>query len=230
MRRGAAITGTVKAGGKAAKGARIVAANTAEQSFEVKANSKGQFALGGLPAGNYSVFTYDRTKRYVGKSLWVPRLKAGRAENVAIKLTKKAGRLLVDLYAGSAPLRGKATVTVVSRANGQFWSANVQARLRVFAGSLPGPLQDRRPGRRQLLRQHRRGAWRQGPRRQGRVRQLPAHQARRLGDRARSSTAPTRRTAGSAAPSVTLATTRPARSSATTTTELERQVHASTAS
>ena len=75
MRRGAAITGTVKAGGKVAKGARVVAANTAEQSFEVKANGRGQFALGGLPAGNYSVFTYDRSKRYVAKSLWVPRMK-----------------------------------------------------------------------------------------------------------------------------------------------------------
>lgn len=34
-----------------AGGARIVAANTAEQSFTVNANSKGQFAVGGLPQG-----------------------------------------------------------------------------------------------------------------------------------------------------------------------------------
>ena len=126
MRRGAAITGTVKAGGKAAKGARIVAANTAEQSFEVKANGKGQFALGGLPAGSYSVFTYDRTKNVRRQEPVGAEMKAGQAENVAINLKKKAGRLLVDLYAGSAPLTGPTTVTVVSRANGQFWSAHVR--------------------------------------------------------------------------------------------------------
>ena len=72
MHRGAAITGVVKAGGKPAGGARIVAANTSEQSFSVNANSKGQFAVGGLPAGSYSVFSYDRAKKWVGKSLWVP--------------------------------------------------------------------------------------------------------------------------------------------------------------
>ncbi len=138
LRRGAAITGTVKAGGKAAKGARIVAANTAQQSFEVEANGKGQFALGGLPAGSYSVFTYDRSKSYVGKSLWVPKMKAGQAKNVSISLKRKAGRLLVDLYAGSAPLTGRPTVTVVSRSNGQFWSAPVRNGSASFAGLYPG--------------------------------------------------------------------------------------------
>lgn len=138
MRPGAAITGTVQAGGKVAKGARVVAANASEQSFEVKANGKGQFALGGLPAGSYSVFTYDRTKKFVGKSLWVPGLKPGRASNVAIRLTKPAGRLLVDLYAGDQPITKRVNVTVVSKANGQFWSANAKHGSASFQGLFPG--------------------------------------------------------------------------------------------
>ena len=138
MRPGAAITGTVSAGGKAAKGARVVAANASEQSFDVKANNRGQFALGGLPAGSYSVFTYDRSKRYVAKSLWVPGLKAGKPQNVAIKLNQTAGRLLVDLYAGSEPVHTKATVTVVNKANGQFWSAKARHGSVSFQGLYPG--------------------------------------------------------------------------------------------
>ncbi|WP_028644762.1 MSCRAMM family protein [Nocardioides sp. URHA0020] len=138
MRRGAAVTGTVKAGGKVARGAKVVAANTSEQSFEVKANSKGQFALGGLPAGSYSVFTYDRKKRYVAKSLWVPRMKSGQAKNVSIHLNRKAGRLLVDVYAGPNPATGTPTVTVVSRSNGQFWSAKVRHGSASFSGLYPG--------------------------------------------------------------------------------------------
>jgi hypothetical protein len=146
MRPGAAITGTVRAGGKPAGGARIVAANTAEQSFEVKANNKGQFALGGLPAGNYSVFTYDRTKKFVGKSLWVPGMKPGKVSNVGIKLTKPAGRLLVDLYAGSEPVKNKVTVTVVSKKNGQFWTANAKHGSVSFQGLFPGKYKIVTPG------------------------------------------------------------------------------------
>jgi hypothetical protein len=138
MRPGAAITGTAKAGGKPARGARIVAANPSEQSFEVRANSKGQFALAGLPAGNYSVFTYDRSKKFVGKSLWVPHLRAGKSSNVAVRLTKPAGRLLVDLYAGPEPVTKNVNVTVVSKASGQFWSANARHGSVSFQGLYPG--------------------------------------------------------------------------------------------
>ena len=71
MKPGAAITGTVRAGGKPLGGAKVVAANANEQSFSTKANDKGQFAIGGLPDGSYSVFTYDRKKTWVDKSTYV---------------------------------------------------------------------------------------------------------------------------------------------------------------
>ena len=77
MRRGASIGGTVRAGGKPAAGARVVAANKERNSFETTANAQGQFALGGLPAGSYSVFTYDKRKVFVGKSPTCPSSRPG---------------------------------------------------------------------------------------------------------------------------------------------------------
>jgi hypothetical protein len=123
MRRGAAIGGTVRTGGKPGRGARVVAANTDEQSFETTADKSGRFALGGLPPGKYSVFTYDRKNAWVGKSTYLPKISGSGFTPVAIKLTKKAGGLLVDLYAGRKSIREKAFVTAVSRSSGQFWTA-----------------------------------------------------------------------------------------------------------
>ena len=138
MHRGAAITGTAKAGGKAAKGAKIVAANASEQSYTTTANKQGQFALGGLPAGSYSVFTYDKQARWVGKSTYVSNIKPGSGANIAIKLTKKAGGLLVDLYAGPDPIKKKIFVTAVSKKTGQFWTARASHGSVAFAGLFPG--------------------------------------------------------------------------------------------
>ncbi|CAB4706157.1 MAG: hypothetical protein F2667_06285 [Actinobacteria bacterium] len=139
LKRGAAITGTVYAGGKPAAGAKVVAANTFEQSYPTKANSQGQFAIGGLPSSNYSVFTYDRTKTWVGKSLYVPKLKVGRAVNVPIRLTKKAGKLLVQLYvADGSRMRKRVAVTAVSKATGQFWTETAKNGSVTFSGLYPG--------------------------------------------------------------------------------------------
>jgi len=138
MRRGAAIGGVVRAGGRRAAGARIVAANKDRNSFETTANSKGEYALGGLPPGSYSVFTYDRRKRFVGKSRYLPRLKPGSFKSVNIGLDKRAGRFIVDLYAGSQPYPGVAWVTAVSRKNGQFWTQKAAHGTVTFAGLYPG--------------------------------------------------------------------------------------------
>jgi len=138
MRTGAAIGGVVKANGKPAGGARIVAANTDRNSFEVTANSAGEFALGGLPPGSYSVFTYDKRKAWVGKSAWFPKLKSGKFKKAHINLTKKAGRFVVDLYAGDQPYPGVAYVTAVSRGNGQFWTQKAAHGTVTFQGLYPG--------------------------------------------------------------------------------------------
>ena len=139
MKPGGYVTGTVRTGdGKPAKKARVVAANRAEQSFETTANAKGQFAVGGLPQGKYSMFTWDKSKRWVGKSAWAGAVKPRTGQNVDIKLKKRAGALRVLLYTPSGSLSGKTSVTVTSKATGQWWTATAKGGSVVFQGLYPG--------------------------------------------------------------------------------------------
>jgi hypothetical protein len=146
MFRGASIGGVVRAGGRAAAGARVVAASTDEQSFETTADSQGRFALGGLPAGSYSVFTYDRRGTWVGRSTFLRRVRGTSFRTVNINLTKKAGSMLVDLYAGDQPFNGVAFLTIVSRATGQFWTARAARGSVTFTGLFPGRYRLQVPG------------------------------------------------------------------------------------
>ncbi|GAB2778400.1 hypothetical protein GCM10027020_34930 [Nocardioides salsibiostraticola] len=146
LRRGASLGGQIRAGGRVAKGARVVAANTLEQSFETKADKQGRFALGGLPPGKYSVFTYDRKKSFVAKSLYLGRIKGSRFRSVKIVLNKRAGNLLVDLYAGDSRLRGRPYITAVSRTTGQFWTARAKRGSITFRGLYPGKYYLQVPG------------------------------------------------------------------------------------
>ena len=146
MFRGASIGGAVKTGGSPAGGARVVAANTDEQSFETTADSQGRFALGGLPPGNYSIFTYDRKKMWVGKSTYLPRVKGSAFRSVNISLTRRAGSLLVDLYTRDKPYSGTAFVTAVSGSTGQFWTAKAVRGSVTFRGLVPGRYRIKVPG------------------------------------------------------------------------------------
>ena len=146
MKRGAAITGTVRAGGRVAGGAEVVAANAAEQSYRVTANKRGQFALGGLPAGSYSVFTYDRKKAYVGRSTYLAGMKLGQVRNTPITLGTRAGRLLVDLRTKDGKVKEKVFVTAVSKATGQFWTVKARGGEAIFSGLFPGKYRMVAPG------------------------------------------------------------------------------------
>ncbi|GAW50738.1 MULTISPECIES: carboxypeptidase-like regulatory domain-containing protein [unclassified Nocardioides] len=138
MQRGSAITGTVRTGGKPGSKATVIAASKDERSFATVANAQGQFAIGGLPRGSYSVFTYDHKKTYVGKSTFVRRIGPGQPQNVAVHLTKRAGGLLVDLYAGDRAVGGTVVVTAVSKVTGQFWTTKARGGTAVFQGLYPG--------------------------------------------------------------------------------------------
>lgn len=138
MRKGAVITGTAKAGGKALGGARLVAANTARQSFSTTANSKGEFAIGGLPQGRYSVFTYDKRMEWVGKSAWAGAIKPGQAKNLAIRLTQRSGSMTVYLFTPDGRLRTTTPVTITSNKTGQWWTATARSGTAVFKGLYPG--------------------------------------------------------------------------------------------
>ena len=146
MKPGAAITGAVRAGGKALGGAKVVAANANEQSFSTKANDKGQFAIGGLPDGSYSVFTYDRKKTWVDKSTYVQGLRSKQKRNIGIVLRKKAGQLLVDLRAGGQRVKETVFVTAISKASGQFWTVKAKRGEASFKGLYPGKYRMVAPG------------------------------------------------------------------------------------
>lgn len=138
MRAGAAIGGTVKAGGKVAPYAKVVAATADERSFSTVADRRGNFALGGLPAASYSVFTYDKRAQWTGRSTYLRNLKGGTYRPLAINLPTRAGSLFVNLKTGSTPFRGAAYPTVVSRVTGQFWTAKASRGGVTFRGLAPG--------------------------------------------------------------------------------------------
>ena len=140
MRPGAAITGTARGGGRPLASATIYAANKAEQSFSTTANKKGQFAVGGLPAGKYCLFTYDRAKNYVGKCTWAGGVNYGQIKNKSVKLTQRAGSLtvLMDTNADKNPPAPPSTVTVTSKATGQWWTSRLRQGKAVFRGLYPG--------------------------------------------------------------------------------------------
>jgi hypothetical protein len=138
MQRGSAITGTVRTGSKPGSKATVIAASKDERSFSTVANARGQFAIGGLPPGSYSVFTYDHKKTYIGKSTFVRKVEPGHPANVGIHLTKRAGGLLVDLYAGDRPISRTVVVTAVSKSTGQFWTTTARNGTAVFQGLYPG--------------------------------------------------------------------------------------------
>jgi hypothetical protein len=138
MKPGGAITGVARAGGKALRSARIVAANRSEQSFTTTANKKGQFAVGGLPAGKYCLFTYDKAKKYVGKCTWVGGLDFGQVKNAPVKLTKRAGSLTVLLDTKDGGKAPRSTVTVTSRSTGQWWTTRVRGGQAMLRGLYPG--------------------------------------------------------------------------------------------
>ena len=147
MQRGAYITGTVRLGdGRPGAKATVTAANTAGRSFSTTANARGQFAIGGLPQSKYSVFTWDRRKRWVGKSTWAGKVRTGRGENVAVRLGQRSGALRLLLDTRTGPLRAKTQVTVTSKETGQWWTATSRGGSAVLKGLYPGRYTVQFPG------------------------------------------------------------------------------------
>ncbi|MFC7493382.1 MULTISPECIES: MSCRAMM family protein [unclassified Nocardioides] len=143
MKRGAFVTGKVTTPTGPGRKARVAVARTLpsgqDQSFDTTANRRGEFAIGGLPEGKWSVFAWDRAKRWTGKSVWAGKVRTGRGTDVRVPLRERAGSLRVLLYTpdGSA-LAGRTTVTVTSLKTGQWWTATARGGTAVFPGVHPG--------------------------------------------------------------------------------------------
>lgn len=146
MRRGGFITGVIKAGGKPAGGARVAATPKVGPAYEVKANSKGQFAIGGLPAGNYSVWGWDRKKQWAGKPQYVRGVKLGQGKNRKVRLDKRAGGLAGFVRAGGDPVNRRISATAVNTKTGQWWTFKVRRGSFSVAGLYPGKYRITLPG------------------------------------------------------------------------------------
>lgn len=152
MRRGGAFTGTVRAGGKVAGGARVLAvenvpAGSDGRTYEVKANSRGQYAIGGLPNARFSLFTFDRAKRWTGPARAAGAANLGVVRSVDIALRSRAGSMVGRVYRGDNTLISTSPwVTLVHRTTGQFWVVKVtQGRFSV-QGLHPGSYRVQVPG------------------------------------------------------------------------------------
>ncbi|ABL83450.1 MULTISPECIES: carboxypeptidase regulatory-like domain-containing protein [unclassified Nocardioides] len=139
MQAGAAITGrAVNRQGRPLNGATVVAANRGRQSFSTVADKRGRFAVGGLPQSQYSVFTFDKARTWVGKSTWAGAVKPGQIKDIRIELPTRAGELTVYVFTPNGLLGRKATLTVMSKQTGQWWTDTSSNGTFVFKGAYPG--------------------------------------------------------------------------------------------
>lgn len=138
MWKGAAVTGTVRGGGSPLGGATVKAAKRGtEQSYTTVADDRGRFAIGGLPQGQYSLFTWDKRKSWVGKSTWTGSVKPGKTKFFPIKLNTRAGTLRMRLFTPNELLRVKTSLTITNKQTGQWWTATGSGTF-IFPGVHPG--------------------------------------------------------------------------------------------
>ena len=140
LRRGAHLTGKVTRGksDKGAPRALVRASDAYGRSFEVKANNKGEFALGGLPPGSYRVWGYDSGQRWTGRTVKVGKLKRGQGKDVRIRMRTRAGGVNGFVLEGGQLARGTTYVTAVNRSTGQWWVRKVKDGDLSLRGLAPG--------------------------------------------------------------------------------------------
>lgn len=152
MPRGGALTGTVLAKGKRASKARVLAvenvpAGVDGRTYEVTADSRGRYAIGGLPNARFTLFTYERTGTWTGPGKAAGDVNLGVVRKVDISLRTRAGAMVGRLYRGDATLVStKPWVTLVNRTTGQFWVAQVDQGRFSVRGLHPGRYRVQVPG------------------------------------------------------------------------------------
>ena len=140
LRKGAFLTGKVTRGknDKGAARALVRATDAYGRSFEVKANNKGEFALGGLPPGSYSLWGYDSAKRWTGRSVKVGKLKRGKGKDLKVPMRTRAGGINGFVLEGGQLARGTTYVTAINRSTGQWWVRKVKDGDLSLPGLAPG--------------------------------------------------------------------------------------------
>lgn len=138
LHRGGAIGGTVEVRGKRAAGARIRAISNGGQVIEVRADKRGQYALGGLAKDDYRVYAYDTRNRRVGRSKLVRRVELRTFRRASFDLTTRPGTIRGFITAGGARIRGTVFVTAVNKGTGEYWVQKVSAGNLSLRGLTPG--------------------------------------------------------------------------------------------
>jgi hypothetical protein len=113
---------------KAGSKALIRAISTDGQVYESRADSNGNYAVGGLTKGSYRVFAYDSKNRKVGKSKYVRGVKLRGYKKASFKLTKapSAYRGFITVGNGNSLARGSVTVTLINKSTGEYWIKRVR--------------------------------------------------------------------------------------------------------
>lgn len=140
MKRGAFITGQVQAGPRNAGAAKawVRASDAYGRSYEVRADARGRFALGGLPQGSFQLWGYDAQHRWVGKAVAVTGLRTGTGHDVRIPMRTRAGGLSGFLFEGPQIATHRVWVTAVSKRTGQWWVVAVRTGDLSLPGLAPG--------------------------------------------------------------------------------------------
>jgi hypothetical protein len=123
--RGGSVGGTVRAHGKPASGALVRAVSDGGQVYEVRANNKGQYAIGGLGRDAHRVFAYDPKKQWVGNSKRVGTVKRLSYHTVSLSLQDRASSYQGFLTVGGNLAKGSTTVTAVNKRTGEYWVQKV---------------------------------------------------------------------------------------------------------
>lgn len=140
MRKGGFLTGRVSRGPKRVDAARALvrAADESGRGFEVRADSRGRFALGGLPPGNYRVWAYDRARRWVGPTTAVRGLKRHQGHDLGLTLPRRAGGVNGHVFADGQLVNSTIWITATHRRTGQWWSVRVRNGDLSLRGLAPG--------------------------------------------------------------------------------------------
>jgi len=115
-----------------------VASDASGVSYEVRANSRGEFAMGGLPKGKVTLWGRDRRGRWVGRGLDVRLERPGAGPDVRLRLPVRAGGLQGFVFTGTSLPTESMWVTAVSKRTGQWWSARARRGDFLLRGLMPG--------------------------------------------------------------------------------------------
>lgn len=138
LRRGGAIGGVVKVKGRPAPHARIRAISNGGQVITVRADKRGQYALGGLAKDDYRVYAYDAKNRRVGRSKLVRSVKLKTFRKVSFNLKTRPGTIRGFILTGGNRASGTVYVTAVNKKTGEYWVARVTRGNLSLRGLTPG--------------------------------------------------------------------------------------------